>query len=78
MDKIVKKSTYHYDKDPLTKQQEGVPQEKTVTSAQPIFSEKAEQRHISSPAHNTRSRSEAFVQERKDNNSGSYSRGMWF
>ena len=76
MDKIIKKSLYHYDKDAPSKQQEGVPQEKTVTSAQPTFNEKAGQRHTSSPAHNTRSCSEAFVQEKKDSNSGSYSKGI--
>ena len=72
MDKIVKKCTYHSDKDPLTKQQQGVPPEKSVISTKPILSEK----HVSSPAYNTRSRSEAFVQEKKDSNSGSYSKGI--
>ena len=76
MDKIIKKSLYHYDKDPLSKQQQGVPPEKTVISTKPILSEKSGQRHVSSPAYNTRSRSEAFVQEKKDSNSGSYSKGI--
>ena len=75
MDKIVQKSTYHSDKDDPSKQQ-GVPPKKPVISTQPTFSEKPGQRHFSSPAHNTRSRSEAFLQEKKDTNSGSYSRGM--
>ena len=72
MDKVVKKSTYKSDKDAPSNQQ-GVPQEKPVISTQLIFSEKSGQRHVSSPAHNTRSRSEAFVQEKKD---GSYSKGI--
>lgn len=53
MNKVVKKSLYHSDKDAPSKQ-EDVPPKNPVISTQAIFSVKSGQRHISFPAYNTR------------------------
>ena len=69
MDRIVQKSTYHGDKqhdhplkDPITKQ--------------PTTNNLSKRKDTSGPANNTRSRSGAMVEEKKEGTSGSWAKGM--
>ena len=69
MDRIVQKCAYHGDKphdhplkDPITKQ--------------PSSDNLSKRKDISSPTNNTRSRSEAMTEEKKEGSSGSWAKGM--